>query len=85
MFLPKESESSKVPVLYYLAGLTCTEDTAYVFFLSTHHVRVEAARSRWLYRPWKAGFLRDAAAEGIAMVFPGSSCSLCVPNLTQHR
>jgi S-formylglutathione hydrolase FrmB len=29
VFLPKESQKGKVPVLYYLAGLTCTEDTGY--------------------------------------------------------
>ncbi|GAA5913061.1 hypothetical protein JCM6882_005551 [Rhodosporidiobolus microsporus] len=52
VFLPKEAlDGAKVPVLYYLAGLTCTEDTA----------------------PWKGGFLRDAAAEGIAIVFPDTS------------
>ncbi|KAK4046234.1 hypothetical protein OIV83_006213 [Microbotryomycetes sp. JL201] len=28
VFLPKESNSGPVPVLYYLAGLTCNEDTA---------------------------------------------------------
>lgn len=27
VFLPKQSEEKKVPVLYYLAGLTCNEDT----------------------------------------------------------
>lgn len=27
VFLPKEADKEKVPVLYYLAGLTCTEDT----------------------------------------------------------
>ena len=27
VFMPAEGEKSKVPVLYYLAGLTCTEDT----------------------------------------------------------
>ncbi|BGO95140.1 hypothetical protein NBRC10512_006424 [Rhodotorula toruloides] len=52
VFVPKEAlDGQKVPVLYYLAGLTCTEDTA----------------------PWKGGFLRDAAAEGIALVFPDTS------------
>ncbi|KAM0754093.1 carbohydrate esterase family 1 protein [Meredithblackwellia eburnea MCA 4105] len=51
LFLPKESASAKVPVLYYLAGLTCNEDTG----------------------PWKGGFIRDAAAEGIALVFPDTS------------
>ena len=25
-FLPKECESKKVPVLYYLSGLTCTDE-----------------------------------------------------------
>lgn len=51
VFLPKESSTGNVPVLTYLAGLTCTEDTG----------------------PWKGGFLRDAAEEGIAMIFPDTS------------
>ncbi|GAA6036404.1 hypothetical protein JCM8097_001704 [Rhodosporidiobolus ruineniae] len=52
VFLPKEAlDGQKVPVLYYLAGLTCNEDTA----------------------AWKGGFIRDAAAEGIALVFPDTS------------
>ncbi|KPV72662.1 carbohydrate esterase family 1 protein [Rhodotorula graminis WP1] len=52
VFLPRQAlDGDKVPVLYYLAGLTCNEDTA----------------------PWKGGFLRDAAAEGIALVFPDTS------------
>jgi len=45
------SSSKKVPVLYYLAGLTCTEDTG----------------------AQKGGFLRDAAKNGIAIVFPDTS------------
>ncbi|GAA6015339.1 hypothetical protein JCM8202_002432 [Rhodotorula sphaerocarpa] len=52
VFVPEHaSASQKVPVLYYLAGLTCNEDTA----------------------AWKGGFIRDAAAEGIALVFPDTS------------
>ncbi|TKA50962.1 hypothetical protein B0A53_05743 [Rhodotorula sp. CCFEE 5036] len=52
VFLPEQAlNGEKVPVLYYLAGLTCNEDTA----------------------PWKGGFIRDAAAEGIALVFPDTS------------
>jgi len=51
IFLPRESRSGNVPVLYYLAGLTCNEDTG----------------------AWKGGFLRDAAEEGIALVFPDTS------------
>lgn len=44
-------KGSKVPVLYYLAGLTCNEDTG----------------------AQKGGFLRDASAHGIALVFPDTS------------
>lgn len=51
VFLPKEADKAKVPVLYYLAGLTCNEDTG----------------------AQKGGFIRDAAAEGIALVFPDTS------------
>jgi S-formylglutathione hydrolase len=28
VYLPPEADSSKIPVLYYLSGLTCTEETA---------------------------------------------------------
>lgn len=52
MFLPKQARAGNpVPVLYYLAGLTCNEDTG------AH----------------KGGFIRDAAAEAIAIVFPDTS------------
>jgi len=51
VFLPQEAKYGNVPALYYLAGLTCTEDTG----------------------AWKGGFLRDAAEEGIALVFPDTS------------
>ncbi|GAA6059035.1 hypothetical protein JCM10212_001260 [Sporobolomyces blumeae] len=52
VFLPEQAlKGDKAPVLYYLAGLTCNEDTG----------------------AQKGGFLRDAAAEGIALVFPDTS------------
>ncbi|GAA6021246.1 hypothetical protein JCM11491_001522 [Sporobolomyces phaffii] len=53
VFLPEQAinDGAKVPVLYYLAGLTCNEDTG----------------------AQKGGFLRDAAAHGIALVFPDTS------------
>jgi len=51
VFLPAEASQVKVPVLYYLAGLTCNEDTG----------------------AQKGGFIRDAAAEGLALVFPDTS------------
>jgi len=52
VFLPKQAvDGEKVPVLYYLAGLTCNEDTG----------------------AQKGGFLRDAASQGIALVFPDTS------------
>lgn len=52
VFVPSSATaSSKAPILFYLAGLTCNENTA----------------------PWKSGMLRDAAAEGIALVFPDTS------------
>ncbi|KAI6136485.1 carbohydrate esterase family 1 protein [Pisolithus sp. B1] len=51
VFLPSSSANSKVPVLIYLGGLTCTEDNA----------------------AQKGGFMRDAAAEGIAIIFPDTS------------
>jgi S-formylglutathione hydrolase len=33
VFVPKRAGTAAVPVLYYLAGLTCTEDTFTVRFL----------------------------------------------------
>jgi len=48
---PAAARGNKVPVLVYLAGLTCTEDTG----------------------AQKGGFLRDAAAENIAILFPDTS------------
>ncbi|KZT35632.1 carbohydrate esterase family 1 protein [Sistotremastrum suecicum HHB10207 ss-3] len=51
VYLPPEAKQTSVPVLIYLAGLTCTEDTG----------------------AQKGGFLRDASAEGIAIIFPDTS------------
>ncbi|KAG8983319.1 hypothetical protein FRB93_007298 [Tulasnella sp. JGI-2019a] len=51
VFIPMLPESHPCPVLYYLGGLTCNEDTG----------------------AWKGGFIRDAAREGIALVFADTS------------
>ncbi|KAF8578417.1 carbohydrate esterase family 1 protein [Ramaria rubella] len=52
VFIPDNiPQGEKAPVLFYLAGLECTED----------------------HGPQKGGFLRDAAAEVIAIVFPDTS------------
>lgn len=51
LFLPANAAQGKVPVLIYLAGLTCTEDNG----------------------AQKGGFMRDAAAQGIALLFPDTS------------
>ncbi|KAG9314212.1 carbohydrate esterase family 1 protein [Chiua virens] len=51
LFLPVHADHGKVPVLIYLAGLTCNEDNG------AH----------------KGGFTRDAATEGIAILFPDTS------------
>jgi len=51
LFLPANAAERKVPVLFYLAGLECTEDTG----------------------AQKGGFMKDAASEGIALVFPDTS------------
>jgi len=51
IFLPANAAKGKVPVLFYLAGLECTEDNG----------------------AQKGGFIRDAASEGIALVFPDTS------------
>ncbi|KAH8119939.1 carbohydrate esterase family 1 protein [Phellopilus nigrolimitatus] len=52
LFLPSNaSPTSKVPLLTYLAGLTCTEDNG----------------------AQKGGFFKDAASEGIALLFADTS------------
>ncbi|KZP31154.1 carbohydrate esterase family 1 protein [Athelia psychrophila] len=51
IFLPANAAKGKVPVLFYLAGLTCTEDNG----------------------AQKGGFTRDAASEGIAIIYPDTS------------
>ncbi|EGO04312.1 carbohydrate esterase family 1 protein [Serpula lacrymans var. lacrymans S7.3] len=51
LFTPANAAQGKVPLLVYLAGLTCTEDNG----------------------AQKGGFMRDAAAEGIALLFPDTS------------
>ncbi|KAI5124160.1 hypothetical protein M0805_000969 [Coniferiporia weirii] len=52
LFLPANASSTaKVPLLVYLAGLTCTEDNG----------------------AQKGGFFKDAASEGIAILFPDTS------------
>jgi len=51
LFLPANAAEGTVPVLVYLAGLTCTEDNG----------------------AQKGGFMRDAATEGIAILFPDTS------------
>jgi len=52
LFLPLNATSeARAPILIYLAGLTCSEDTG----------------------AQKGGFMRDASAHGIAMLFPDTS------------
>lgn len=52
LYLPSNAcGDNKVPVLVYLAGLTCTEDNG----------------------PQKGGFLRDASAHSLALLFPDTS------------
>ncbi|KDQ63369.1 carbohydrate esterase family 1 protein [Jaapia argillacea MUCL 33604] len=51
LFLPANAAQGKVPVLFYLSGLTCTEDNG----------------------AQKGAFLKDAADEGIAIIFPDTS------------
>lgn len=56
-------------MLYYLAGLTCTEDTGRVSLRSL----CDTLRVDIRDRAWKGGFLRDAAEHSIAIVFPDTS------------
>lgn len=51
LFLPPAAEDVTVPVLWFLAGLTCTHENAMT----------------------KAGAQAEAAAQGIALVFPDTS------------
>lgn len=40
VFLPKESDTRQVPVIYFLSGLTCTEDN----FIQKSGAMAEAAK-----------------------------------------
>lgn len=51
VFMPAQADKAKVPALYWLSGLTCTEDN----FIQ------------------KAGAIRHAAEEGIALICPDTS------------
>ena len=48
VFLPAQARSGKVPALFYLAGLTCTEET---FMIKSGAQRVAAARGLILITP----------------------------------
>lgn len=76
IFLP--ASPSPAPALFYLAGLTCTEDTASVSSTSpsfprfqSHPTDVSFPRSS--SSPWKSGILRAAAAHNLAVIFPDTS------------
>jgi len=55
-------------MLTYLAGLTCTEDNGCVCLTCASWHSTESTSSAE-----KGGFMRDAAAEGIAIIFPDTS------------
>src|SRR5690606_30787416 len=48
VYLPPQAEKEKVPVLYYLAGLTCTEET---FMMKSGAQRVAAELGMMLVSP----------------------------------
>jgi S-formylglutathione hydrolase len=61
VFLPPQAESGKVPVLYYLAGLTCTEET---FMMKAGAQRVAAELGLAIVTP-------DTSPRGVPL--PGDS------------
>src|SRR5215475_12591008 len=63
VFVPKQSSSGRVPVLYYLAGLTCTEET---FMIKAGAQRVAAELGLILVAP-------DTSPRGLNI--PGDSDS----------
>ena len=71
LFLPALAANEKVPVLVYLAGLTCTEDTGYYETTNSKSIIVDLTSDR--RRCQKGGFTRDAAQRGIALLFPDTS------------
>lgn len=61
-------------MLYYLAGLTCTEDTGYVCIMVVPVPSAMNTDARFAQiRSQKGGLLKDAASEGIALIFPDTS------------
>lgn len=64
VFIPPQAQSRKVPVLYYLAGLTCTEET---FMIKAGAQRLAAELGLMLVAPdtspRKARLAGDAAAD----------------------
>ena len=63
VFTPSEAKSARVPVLYYLAGLTCTEET---FMIKAGAQRVAAELGLMLVAP-------DTSPRGVKL--PGDSDS----------
>jgi S-formylglutathione hydrolase len=63
VFVPKQGKSGRVPVLYYLAGLTCTEET---FMIKAGAQRVAAELGMMLVAP-------DTSPRGLNL--PGESDS----------
>src|SRR5215475_14860892 len=61
VYLPPQAERNKVPVLYYLAGLTCTEET---FMIKAGAQRVAAELGLMLVAP-------DTSPRGVSL--PGDS------------
>jgi S-formylglutathione hydrolase len=61
VFLPPQAESARVPVLYYLAGLTCTEET---FMIKAGAQRIAAELGLMLVAP-------DTSPRGVPL--PGDS------------
>ena len=59
VFRPPQAEQGKVPVLYYLAGLTCTEET---FVIKAGAQRIAAELGLMLVTPDTSP--RDTGIEG---------------------
>jgi S-formylglutathione hydrolase FrmB len=67
LFLPPDSTKHKVPILTWLAGLTCTEDNGYISLFPSILI------VDFSYSAQKGSFFREAALQGIAILFPDTS------------
>lgn len=90
---PKSTSASKFPVLFYLAGLTCNEDTGFVgtgalqgrvFGNRVSDTIMLFAEFSVLHRAQKGGFLGEAAKHGMRPFYSPSHRSQTVRRPYHH-